>query len=635
MLKQTLQKPIRFFLHLPMTIRVFLVIDIVLASVVVSGFFIAKPVTFSYNGSSCVKELTVLPGLNQVSGNASFNVERTEILSALGLDILSLRTCFTPIEAPKTGSETVSVAPFGGWLAKRSFTIIVEDPPTVNSSILSDAIPTARALKIPLNHPDKVFEYAFVVDEKQADCATQNKEITCDIASLDLAQGKEYIVSVDRLFEDKKVETVIETSIKTLVATTVEKTSIKENQTIYDKPKGIVVTFDKPLKSAAASLVSEKNQSEVEVSSVVNDTQMTITFDQDLDRQTKYKLIIDSVEAQDGSTLIDPYQLHFSTSGGPKVSYANIGSVGVALAGNIVITFDQAIDAKDAASNVTLPGFSTTISTTENQIILGYSNAEKCKTYTVTIDKGLPSKYGIPSDSAWSYSFRTVCHSTSTIGYSAESRAITAYTFGSGSTVILYTGTIHGNELGAKLLLEDWIDELEANAEKIPANRKIVIVPALNPDGVAKNSRYNAHTVDLNRNFDTSDWQKDIVTPTNEPLTGGGGSSPLSEPESKAIASLTSSLRPRLTMSFHGVAGYVIGNQGGDSAALAAQYASLTGYSNQTGQSDSAFSYEITGTYDDWIKEELGQASVLVELNSNTYSEFSTNRAALWAMLNA
>jgi hypothetical protein len=45
-----------------------------------------------------------------------------------------------------------------------------------------------------------------------------------------------------------------------------------------------------------------------------------------------------------------------------------------------------------------------------------------------------------------------------------------------------------------------------------------------------------------------------------------------------------------------------------------------------------AFSYEITGTYDDWICEKLGRQSVLIELGSSSYSEFSRNYAALWAM---
>ena len=84
-------------------------------------------------------------------------------------------------------------------------------------------------------------------------------------------------------------------------------------------------------------------------------------------------------------------------------------------------------------------------------------------------------------------------------------------------------------------------------------------------------------------------------------------------------------------MSFHGSAGYAIANQAGDSAALASIYSQLSGYSNMTGNS-SAFSYSITGTYDDWMRENYGFTSVLIELSSNSSSEFSRNKTALWAM---
>jgi predicted deacylase len=179
--------------------------------------------------------------------------------------------------------------------------------------------------------------------------------------------------------------------------------------------------------------------------------------------------------------------------------------------------------------------------------------------------------------------------------------------------------------------MEAWINELEANARKIPEGRQIVVIPTLNPDGVAANSRYNSAGIDLNRNFQTADWVTDITTPSNQPLPGGGGPSPLSEPESQAIANFTLQIMPRLTMSFHSSASYAIGNQGGDSAALASTYSSMTGYRNMTGNSG-AFSYPITGTYDDWIRERCGLASVLVELSSSYSSEFSRNKAALWAM---
>jgi len=84
-------------------------------------------------------------------------------------------------------------------------------------------------------------------------------------------------------------------------------------------------------------------------------------------------------------------------------------------------------------------------------------------------------------------------------------------------------------------------------------------------------------------------------------------------------------------MSFHSSASYVIANDAGDSATLAAAYSQLTGYRNMTGVGG-AFSYPITGTYDTWLYEKYGLTSLIIELSSSTNAEFSRNKAALWAM---
>jgi predicted deacylase len=180
--------------------------------------------------------------------------------------------------------------------------------------------------------------------------------------------------------------------------------------------------------------------------------------------------------------------------------------------------------------------------------------------------------------------------------------------------------------------MDSWVSELEAKAKDIPATRQVVVVPVVNPDGIAANRRNNNNNVDLNRNFATSNWQKDITSPSNQPIPNGGGSAPMSEPETQAIAGLTSRLQPRLTLSYHSVAGYAIGNEAGDSAALAATYSQLSGYQNMTGNGG-AFDYSTTGTYEDWIAQRLGLPSLIIELASSTNSEFARNRSALWAMV--
>jgi murein peptide amidase A len=125
------------------------------------------------------------------------------------------------------------------------------------------------------------------------------------------------------------------------------------------------------------------------------------------------------------------------------------------------------------------------------------------------------------------------------IGHSAQGRPIVAIRTGSPSPAVkvLAVGAIHGDERAgmriARLLI----------ALGSPRDAEILVVPTLNPDGVAAGTRGNAHGVDLNRNFPYS-WR---------PLTGGeySGPRPLSEPESKAAQRLILSERPDVTIWFH------------------------------------------------------------------------------------
>jgi predicted deacylase len=319
-------------------------------------------------------------------------------------------------------------------------------------------------------------------------------------------------------------------------------------------------------------------------------------------------------------------------SGGPKVTGVNVASYGLARSKTISIGFDQPLSkTQDVTKFVSIKGINATVTKGTNQILVSYSNAPACTDFSFSVAAGIENQYGVVQTASWQQDLRTVCQTVSTIGYSLGGRPIQAYTFGSGSKTILYTGAIHGNELSSRALMLAWINELELNVRSIPAGTKIVVIPAINTDGVVVNVRNNAANVDLNRNFPTSNWQTDIVSPTNQPIPGGGGVTALSEPESQALATFTIALQPRLVMSYHSQAGYAMGNLAGDSATLAATYAKLSGYKNTTG-STSAFGYAITGSYDDWLAEIQGITSVLIELTTNTNAEFSRNKPAMWAM---
>ena len=116
------------------------------------------------------------------------------------------------------------------------------------------------------------------------------------------------------------------------------------------------------------------------------------------------------------------------------------------------------------------------------------------------------------------------------IGRSTLGRPIFAQRFGGRGAPLLVMGGIHGDEPATVDLLVELCGQLrgEAPAEGVP----FWLLPAANPDGLARNRKNSEHDVDLNRNFPA----RSFITahaPGYFP-----GPSPLSEPETQAIAAL-------------------------------------------------------------------------------------------------
>jgi protein MpaA len=126
------------------------------------------------------------------------------------------------------------------------------------------------------------------------------------------------------------------------------------------------------------------------------------------------------------------------------------------------------------------------------------------------------------------------------IGNSVQGRPIVAWTFGSSRArrKILVVGCIHGDECAGLAILS------ALRRTRVPKGVQLWLVPEMNPDGTAADTRQNAHGVDLNRNFPYR-WQ-----PINDP-TYYSGPYAASEPETRAAIRLVRQIRPAVTIWYH------------------------------------------------------------------------------------
>jgi hypothetical protein len=127
-----------------------------------------------------------------------------------------------------------------------------------------------------------------------------------------------------------------------------------------------------------------------------------------------------------------------------------------------------------------------------------------------------------------------------------QGRPIHAIRVGRGSRMVVVAGAIHGSEANTAVLVEDLAARLADKAESVPRDASVFLVPRLNPDGLAKRSRYNARGFDLNRNWATNNWQSNSAGSPGDPPSEGGPS-PFSEPETAAFSSWLRTLRDQST----------------------------------------------------------------------------------------
>lgn len=593
---------------------------------------VPRTIVFSYAGTSCRSELTLLPGY-QRSSAASYQVRYDQVLRVGSTSVISGQTCVTPTATPTVGTHKLAAAPWDFRLFQVNYRVKTPAQPALSMQTPAKPIPLSTSLQWSLSQPDTVFDYLIVAGEKTSNCEVKHRDITCPLNTLELTQGQAHDITITRQFNTEPPVALKTNPVTILPALHVVAASMAADQIVYEKPKSMTITFDKPLQSSRASLGVQDGE-QIPITTTINESMLTITWANDLPREKRIILTLSSTLGRDGSTLEDSYQLAFNTSGGPKITGSTVAAAGVAANARIVISLDQAIaPGQDIAKFMRVSSVPAAVTYVQNQIIVQLNGAPACQSFNLALLPGLVGVNGVAGTAPWSMDSRIICGRSQVIGYSIQGKPLVAHYFGDGASTILFTGGIHGNEPSSTHLLNDLIAHLQKEAYKIPAGRQIVIVPNVNPDGIAVGQRYNMRNVNIDRNFPESDWVSDIVIRNNEVVVGGGGAAPLSEPEAKALATLTSQLRPRLMMSFHARGSLVGANDAADSRTIASAYARSVGYRPMFDNAEDVMGHAFTGEYEMWIAEAFNSAAVLVELPDYQGRYFSKHQRALWDII--
>ncbi len=236
------------------------------------------------------------------------------------------------------------------------------------------------------------------------------------------------------------------------------------------------------------------------------------------------------------------------------------------------------------------------------------------------------------------------------IGLSVEGRKIESYTYGNGEKHLLFVGGVHGGyEWNSVFLAYKFIDYLNANPSVIPDGLRVTVIPSANPDGLFKvvkkegrfvlsdvskvkqiliSGRFNAHEVDLNRNFDC-EWQPKS---TWQSKTVSAGTAPFSEPEALAIKNFVLETKPDAVIFWHSQAGFVYASHC-ENVTLPETINIMNIYSRASGYptAKSFDSYDVTGDAEGWLAS-INIPAITVELTTHETIEWEENLAGIKAL---
>jgi protein MpaA len=169
--------------------------------------------------------------------------------------------------------------------------------------------------------------------------------------------------------------------------------------------------------------------------------------------------------------------------------------------------------------------------------------------------------------------------------------------------------------------------------ERVPGGETgWAVVPVVNPDGMLAGIRQNAVGVDLNRNFPAATWRPDDSfsyppgidpadrSPENRVNRSSPGSSPGSEPETRALIELVERLRPPLVVDLHTPLELLLVRPGVSASVveLLSRSANLPVVDELPG---------CPGAFDDWL-DERGIPAIVYEVEQAGLPAVSTRHLA-------
>ena len=234
-------------------------------------------------------------------------------------------------------------------------------------------------------------------------------------------------------------------------------------------------------------------------------------------------------------------------------------------------------------------------------------------------------------------------------GYSVLGKPIYSFKFGTGPKKIIITAAHHGLEWITSMLVMKiayhLCDEYKSGNTEFYKNNSVYFVPMVNPDGVnlsikglsetlpiyvrsrllkitsednfINNWQANIRGIDLNHNYDASfalgksiQIKEGIIAPAP---TKYSGEYPESEPETKAVVSLTKKISPDIVIAYHSQGEEIFykyqGKCAPDAEIIANRLAQASGYNLILAEGLT----DCTG-YKDWVIEKFNIPAFTVEV---------------------